>query len=247
MTPLHTQRDRADSFGSVARSYDRYRPRYPDDVIDDLVAAARGGRVLDVGSGTGIAAKQLADRDLDVLAVEPDPAMAAVAASKGLRVEIGTFEDWDPDGRQFDLVLFAQSWHCVNAVVAAPQAYSLLRPGGSLALLWHMTVPQSPTQAKIDALYAKYAGQPTTGGATEEAPLTETLAAAGFVVTETTYPVRTEYSTDAWLNLMSTYSARIVLEPDAARSFRADLAALVGPDGVTLVGSAYVATATKAR
>ncbi len=245
--PLHTQRDRADSFGSVARAYDRHRPRYPAEVIDDIAALAHGGRVLDVGSGTGIAAAQLAERDLPVLSVEPDAAMAAVAAGKGLRVELGTFEDWDPDGRVFDVVLFAQSWHWVRADVAVPKAYLILRPGGSLALLWHATAPESPPQADFDAVYRRYMDLRTHPTAGDDVPLADTLAAAGLTVSETTHPVRIEYTTQAWLDMVFTFSAQIVLAPDAAQSLRADLADLVGPDGVTVVGSTYMAAGTKPR
>ena len=68
---VHQERERADSFGAVARDYDRYRPRYPAQLIDDLVAS-RIETALDVGAGTGISSRQLADRGVDVLALEPD-------------------------------------------------------------------------------------------------------------------------------------------------------------------------------
>src|SRR2546430_7210826 len=101
-SPTHTDRGRAESFGMAAEQYDRHRPRYPEPLIAGLVTSAHMG-VLDVGSGTGIAAKQLAESGADVLAVEPDERMAGVAAAKGVRVERATFEDWQPAGRQFDL------------------------------------------------------------------------------------------------------------------------------------------------
>ena len=47
---VHRQRERADSFGAVARAYDQYRPRYPAQLIDDLVAQ-RIDTALDVGAG----------------------------------------------------------------------------------------------------------------------------------------------------------------------------------------------------
>jgi ubiquinone/menaquinone biosynthesis C-methylase UbiE len=56
--PAHTDRRRAESFGATADAYDRYRPRYPQALLTELVADA-GVRALDVGAGTGIAATQL--------------------------------------------------------------------------------------------------------------------------------------------------------------------------------------------
>ncbi|MGU3291822.1 class I SAM-dependent methyltransferase [Williamsia sp. M5A3_1d] len=243
--PLYAQRDRADSFGAVARAYDAHRPRYPDEVIDDIVAAAGGGRVLDVGAGTGIASAQLADRGLEVLALEPDAAMAEVAAAKGIGVERGTFEQWDAAGRTFDLILFAQSWHWVDSTVAVPKAMSLLNPGGRLVLLWHMTNPESPSAEAFDAVYQRYTPTAPPRGSSDDVSLSDALTAGGFTVTETTYPVRAEYTTDAWLDMVFTFSAQIVLSDSDKASLRDDLAALVGSDGVTVAGVAYVATATR--
>ncbi|WP_052689046.1 methyltransferase domain-containing protein [Williamsia herbipolensis] len=242
--PLYAQRDRADSFGAVARAYDAHRPRYPDEVIDDIAAAAGGGLVLDVGAGTGIASAQLADRGLEVLALEPDAAMAEVAAAKGISVEQGTFERWDAAGRTFDLILFAQSWHWVDTAVAIPTAMSLLNPGGRLVLLWHMTNPESPSAEEFDAVYRRYTPATAPRGSSDDVSLADALTAGGFTVTEKTYPVRADYTTDDWLDMVFTFSAQIVLPEADKVSLRSDLAALVGPDGVTVAGVAYVATAT---
>src|ERR1700742_4907736 len=100
-SPAHQDRRRAESFGTAAQEYDRHRPRYPRPLIADLVTRS-GLEVLDVGAGTGIAARQLADAGADVLAVEPDPRMARVAAAKGIRVEDATFEEWRAGYRGFD-------------------------------------------------------------------------------------------------------------------------------------------------
>src|ERR1700704_636622 len=94
-TDQYLDRARADSFGAAARVYDARRPRYPTQLIDDLLM--RGARtVLDVGAVTGIASEQLVGRGVNVLAVEPDPRMAEIARDKGISIEIGTFENWDP-------------------------------------------------------------------------------------------------------------------------------------------------------
>lgn len=101
--------------------------------------------MLDVGAGTGIASKQLADAGADVVAVEPDPEMAAVAAAKGLTVDVATFEDWEPAGRTFDLVVFAQSFHWVEPGSALTKVAGLLTDGGRLALLWNRIVQVRPS------------------------------------------------------------------------------------------------------
>jgi len=88
---MHDDRVRAESFGAVAQLYDRARPSYPEALINALLAGG-ARRVLDVGSGTGIAAALLAARGCSVLGVEVDARMAAVARAKGIDVEVGRFE-----------------------------------------------------------------------------------------------------------------------------------------------------------
>ena len=44
--------------------------------------------------------------------------MAAIAKEKGIPIEIGTFESWDPAERRFDLVVFGSSFHWVNPDIA---------------------------------------------------------------------------------------------------------------------------------
>ncbi|MBB5911932.1 SAM-dependent methyltransferase [Nocardia transvalensis] len=139
----HRQRHIAESFGVDAERYDRARPRYPDDLID-RIATRPGLDLLDVGCGTGIAARQLRDAGCRVLGVEPDKRMAAQARRTGIETEVATFEDWDPAGREFDMVTAAQSWHWVDPVAGAIKAARILRPGGRLALFAHVIAPPQP-------------------------------------------------------------------------------------------------------
>jgi len=54
--PESHERQIAESFGVGPQRYDRVRPRYPDALVERIVAASPGPEFLDVGCGTGIAA-----------------------------------------------------------------------------------------------------------------------------------------------------------------------------------------------
>jgi trans-aconitate methyltransferase len=82
-------------FGEVAEQYDRSRPTYPDAMVDDLVAPGVT-RVLDVGCGTGIAARLFVARGCRVVGVEADARMAEVARGHGIDVDVSPFETWEP-------------------------------------------------------------------------------------------------------------------------------------------------------
>jgi SAM-dependent methyltransferase len=156
--PEYQQRHRAESFGAIADDYDRYRPSYPDELIRDLLA---GGphTVLDIGCGTGKAARLLSRRGLAVLGVEIDPQMAAVARQHGIDVEVGGFEQWDPRGRTFDLVTCAQAWHWIDPAVGLPKIARLVTPGGLFAPFWNFDHVSDEDAAAIDPVYREHAPQ----------------------------------------------------------------------------------------
>ncbi len=112
----HQLRQVAESFGTDAERYDRTRPRYPDAMVERIVAACPGPDVLDVGCGTGIAARQFQAAGCQVLGVEPDARMADFARRSGVEVEVATIEAWDPADRAFDALVAGTAWHWVDPV-----------------------------------------------------------------------------------------------------------------------------------
>jgi SAM-dependent methyltransferase len=134
----HQHRQAAESFGTDAERYDRTRPRYPDAMVQRIVAASPGPAVLDVGCGTGIASRQFRAAGCEVLGVEPDARMADFARRSGIEVEVATIEAWDPAGREFDVVVAGTAWHWVDPVAGAAKAAQVLRPAGRLAAFWHV-------------------------------------------------------------------------------------------------------------
>jgi ubiquinone/menaquinone biosynthesis C-methylase UbiE len=107
-------------FGEDAALYDRVRPSYPDELIDDVVALVGvPSRAVDAGCGTGKATVMLAARGVEGVGVEPDPAVAAIARKKlqnypRWRVDVSDFEGWDrrpmtPADWEWDKTLFGGS------------------------------------------------------------------------------------------------------------------------------------------
>jgi SAM-dependent methyltransferase len=110
-----------------------------------------------VGCGTGQATRSLAALGSSVTALEPGPEMAAVARRRlatfgNVTVERSTFEDWD-DGRRFDLIVAASSWHWVDPSIGWHRAHDLLNPGGWMALLGHVVV-RRPGEPEVYAMTA---------------------------------------------------------------------------------------------
>src|SRR5215469_17366652 len=153
MNEPHRHRQVAESFGADAERYDRVRPGYPGALVERIIAASPGRDVVDVGCGTGIAARQFQAAGCRVLGVDPDARMASLARQTGVEVEVATFEAWDPAGRAFDAVIAAQAWHWVDPVAGAVKAVQALRPGGRLAVFWNVF---QPPPGLVDAFAAVY-------------------------------------------------------------------------------------------
>ncbi len=212
--------EKARSFGLDASRYDRARPSYPAVLIADLIAERMGLRVLDVGCGTGKAGRLFADAGCHVLGVEPDERMAAVARAHELAVEVDAFEDWDPAGRQFDLVVSGQAWHWTDQGQAIPKAAQVLFDGGALGLFWNVGHHEPGMHAAMLQLYGRLAPEllpkplelhtlPPQRAADAEA-----LRASGLfgAVDVATYEWDAVYSRDEWLDQLGTHSDHIALD-----------------------------------
>lgn len=151
----HRARQIAESFGAEADRYDRARPRYPDALIDRIVQSAPGSSLLDVGCGTGIAARQFQAAGSRVLGVEPDERMADFARSSGVDVEVATFEAWEVGGRLFDTVAAGMAWHWVDPVAGAVKAAQVLRPGGRISPFWYVFQPPAELGAAFSEVYRR--------------------------------------------------------------------------------------------
>ncbi|MEU9556415.1 class I SAM-dependent methyltransferase [Streptomyces fumanus] len=105
-----------------------------------IVAGGPGREVLDVGCGTGIAARQFQAAGLRRArrrAGRADGPVRAGARPAGRGGDVRSLAA----GREFDAVIAAQSWHRVDPVAGADKAAEVLRPGGRRAVLGHVYEP----------------------------------------------------------------------------------------------------------
>ncbi|CAN5359784.1 class I SAM-dependent methyltransferase [soil metagenome] len=142
--------DGATSFGAAAAEYDRARPEYPAEAVAWMVPS-HAVDVVDVGAGTGKLTSALLARlsttpGSRITAIDPDSAMLSTLSAGHPRIPtfVGTAEHLPLDDASADLITFGQAWHWVDPPVASREVARVLRPGGTIGLIWNIrdeTVP----------------------------------------------------------------------------------------------------------
>jgi SAM-dependent methyltransferase len=216
--------DRALSFGAVAEAYERFRPEYPVELFDRVMAYA-GHPVrtaLEIGAGTGKATRLFAARGVVVTATEPDGSMLA-ELRKHVPATVGTmqaaFEDLRPDER-YGLVYAAAALHWTNPEGRWSRIAALLETGGVFASFGG---PFRPADPAVDeavraarAPFLKSDEIPSPDGTPPEQemqwPGTELQRSQWFTdIQQSTIERRLTTSARDYLGHLSTISAYLVL------------------------------------
>jgi SAM-dependent methyltransferase len=127
---------RRTSFGSGAASYAIGRPRYPEAIIR-WGLPANATSAVDLGAGTGLLTIGLLELGLDVTAVEPLDEMRALIPPPAHPVA-GSAEAIPVANESVDAVFAGQAWHWFDSAKAIIEAHRVLRPGGTIALMWNL-------------------------------------------------------------------------------------------------------------
>lgn len=172
------------SFGEAARAYDRHAlvQAMTAAHLADIAARHRltgGGRILEIGCGTGLLTREIRARwpAAWLIATDLSPQMLDRAAKRGAADQLLVMDGEAPvfEGRWFDLILssLAVQWFD-DLPLALARLSGLLRPGGSLYFStmgaesfgsWHAAhaacnlapaQPPYPTLAELAAMLAPF-------------------------------------------------------------------------------------------
>jgi SAM-dependent methyltransferase len=159
--PESTTRRYGKVFDEIAAEYDRHRPTYPDELIDQACQVAgigSGDHVLEVGCGSGQLTRGLVARGLHVTAVEPGRSLIALARQnlEGAAVEFvnAQFEDASLLREHFKAVFSASAFHWVDPEVSWQKVADVLVPGGTLALVQYCGIEEPRSKRDQEATLA---------------------------------------------------------------------------------------------
>ena len=246
-------------FASTAEFYGAYRSDVPPVVAQRLAEAAPSAgpdgvrRLLDVGTGTGFVITALTPYFDDVIGVDPDPDLLAVA-SRSLSSQIaqhrvalvhGTAEDFTvPSGWRPQLVTVCRAFHWFDRPRFLARAGDVLAPGGVLAIFGDRSVwaANAPWKTATLGVVREFLGEERRAGAgMYRAPThdyADDLVRAGYrPVERQSVPVRRTRTVESVIGyLHSTSFASLAVLGDRVSAFDdqlADrLAAFVDADGL---------------
>jgi SAM-dependent methyltransferase len=233
--------DGAGAFRGAADYYDRFRPAYPQALVDDLCrwAGVTGrGRLLDLACGTGELALRLCPLFRDVWAVDAEPEMVQAGRAKAARTGIGNVH-WTVDRAEdliagpgsFELITVGNAFHRLDRPLVAARMLDWLIAGGAAAIVntgsvWAGSEAWQAVAVEVIRRWTGGSAQPASANPdkprrSHEACLTD----AGFGnVEEHRFEVEHVWNVDSFIGyLYSTSIVAAIARAGTAAAFEADL------------------------
>jgi SAM-dependent methyltransferase len=130
-------------FTEKLKTHAKYKTGYPDEAIDLILKPYRNQEeitVVDVGAGSGMASRMLADKGAKVIAVETNRAMIESAEfHPNITYKQARAETTPLDRNYADIVTSFQAFHWFDFKKSLKEFNRILKPGGRLALIWNYT------------------------------------------------------------------------------------------------------------
>ena len=132
-----------------ADDYERGRPGWPAEAVA-LAGLPPSATVLDLGAGTGKLTRVLMPAFRRVVAVEPADPMRRMLAAVCPEAEAlaGTAQEVPLADASVDAVFAGEAFHWFHDEHALDEILRVLRPGGSVVLLWNF--PAAPWEPSVD-------------------------------------------------------------------------------------------------
>ncbi len=154
-------------FDTIPDAFDKYRPRYCAELFADLIAYAGigvGKTVLELGPGTGQATEPILKTGCDYLAIELGEHLAArmrenFVSYPNFALICDDFITHDFGEKKFDMIYSAATIQWIPEEIAFAKTFSLLKPGGVLAMMLTKSDYRTPNEElyqEIQRIYEKH-------------------------------------------------------------------------------------------
>jgi SAM-dependent methyltransferase len=215
-------------YSPAAEAYNKVRPRYPSELIRQVVEVTKlnaDSKILEVGCGPATATVGFAPLGFSMTCVEPNPDFFRLAQQNcqsypNVEIQNTSFEEWTLVEHEFNAVLAATSFHWISPEVGYSKAAKALQEGGHLILLWNKELqPSYEVYQNLSKVYQIYA--PLLNRYEDRETQETILNGLGKIAIDSghfkdliTGQVTSEvtYNSDEYLMLLNTYSPYLKLE-----------------------------------
>lgn len=220
-------------FEQVSEQFDRWRPRYCDELFADLIEYANlslNSKVLEVGPGTGQATEPILKTGCSYLAIELGESFSKIMKNKfnsyqNFDIVNADFETYPFKSEQFDLVYSAAAFQWIPERIGYPKAYDILKSGGTFAMF--MMRPdirpgggytEEPLYSQIQEVYAEFFHPETEYKCSLDYDARDKY---GFINLERREYLKTrDYNAEDYVSLIGTHSDHITLqEPNKSKFY----------------------------
>ena len=151
-------------FDTIPEQFDRFRPRYSGELFEYLIGRAELGpdkKVLEIGPGTGQATDPILETGCDYNAIELGEHLYAKMIEKygrfsNFHIVNGDFITYDFGQQRFDLIYSAATIQWIPEEIAFTKTFSLLKPGGMLAMMLTRSDYRTPNEELYRIIQEQY-------------------------------------------------------------------------------------------
>lgn len=155
------------TFDKIPEMFDKYRPRYCDELFEELIVRCGlnpDKKVLEIGPGTGQATEPILKTGCDYTAIELGENFTAFMKKRfdtysNFHIINGDFEKYLFEDNAYDLVYSAAAIQWIPEQIAFSKIYDMLKPRGYLAMFMTRSDESSLNKNlkdEIDCVYEKY-------------------------------------------------------------------------------------------
>ena len=228
LSSMFERNERKSTFDKIATDYDAIRPRYPDVLIERVIAYSElsdRASLLEIGCGTGQATRSFVGRGYHLTSLDISSSLIAIAkrnfaSNPNIQFHQIGFEEYEGKECSFDVIFAATAWHWIDPDVGYAKVASLLKPTGSFVILAHLLPkPYTGFFKHAQEVYSKVIPQwrspETTMTTTDQIRTSQGEMERSGLFSEVEvyeHSWSQEYTRDQYLQLLNTYSDNQRLE-----------------------------------